>query len=278
MVRQAQKLLESEGLLQFPISLIDLAATRGICVKALPGEQAGVSGLLLRHGNTFGILYGTHIPNEGFQRFCIAHELGHYFVAGHLDHITFHDGVHYSNAGFVADDSYEREADNFAAGLLLPTRLVQRELRTCREGLASVLKLSKRAKASFSASAIRYARVTDDPVAVIASEHGSVKFCFASDALKGLKGSAWLKPGTEVPENSETLGVAALNEQERVGYKTEGFGRLSDWFPDLPPLSLREEVVGLGHDNRVMTILTCEEWDDPREEDEELERNWRPSF
>jgi Zn-dependent peptidase ImmA (M78 family) len=37
--------------------------------------------MLLRHGNAFGILYATHIPSEGFQRFSIGHELGHYFIA-----------------------------------------------------------------------------------------------------------------------------------------------------------------------------------------------------
>ena len=39
-------------------------------------------GMLVRYGNTFGILYDSTVPNEGFQRFSIAHELGHFFVEG----------------------------------------------------------------------------------------------------------------------------------------------------------------------------------------------------
>jgi len=77
--------------------------------------------MLLRHGDVFGILYATHIASEGFQRFSIAHELGHYFLEGHIDHILPKDGVHESHAGFVSADPYELEADQFAGGLLMPS-------------------------------------------------------------------------------------------------------------------------------------------------------------
>ncbi len=38
--------------------------------------------MLLREGNEFGIFYSTAISNKGFQRFSIAHELGHYSLEG----------------------------------------------------------------------------------------------------------------------------------------------------------------------------------------------------
>ena len=46
-----------------------------ITVQAKPATSGGVSGMLVRHGDRFGILYATHIPSLGFQRFSIAHEL-----------------------------------------------------------------------------------------------------------------------------------------------------------------------------------------------------------
>ena len=82
-------------------------------------SHSGVSGMLVSYGNTFSILYST-IDNDGYQRFCIAHELGHFFVEGHLDYIPFVHGVHRSRAGYISQDRYEREADCFAAGLLMP--------------------------------------------------------------------------------------------------------------------------------------------------------------
>ena len=63
----------------------------------------GVSGMLLRHGNAFGILYSTFITSEGFQRFSVAHELAHYFLEGHVDHVLPEDGMHVSEAGFTSE-------------------------------------------------------------------------------------------------------------------------------------------------------------------------------
>lgn len=41
----------------------------------------------MRLGETFGIQYASHIANEGFIRFTVAHELGHYFLPGHAEHL-----------------------------------------------------------------------------------------------------------------------------------------------------------------------------------------------
>jgi len=119
--KKAEEFLREEGIETLPIDPFAIAASRDIVVEAKPDTAEGVSGMLLRHGDNFGILYATHVPNEGFQRFSVAHELGHYFLDGHIDHILPKDGIHASRAGFVSADPYELEADSFAAGLLMPT-------------------------------------------------------------------------------------------------------------------------------------------------------------
>ena len=82
-----------------------------------PARDAGVSGMLIRVGNEFAIGYATHIDNEPFQRFSVSHELGHYFLPGHVDAVIGESGIHESRAGFASNDRYEIEADRFAAGL-----------------------------------------------------------------------------------------------------------------------------------------------------------------
>ena len=94
----------------------------------MPESSGGVSGMLLRHGDMFGILYATHVKSEGFRNFSVSHELGHYFLEGHIDHILPEDGAHTSHAGFVSGDPYEMEADQFAAGLLMPETPFKRAL------------------------------------------------------------------------------------------------------------------------------------------------------
>ena len=78
--RQAENLLRNEKLLSLPVDLKELARRREIVVSPMPHSQDGVSGMLVRRGNIFGLFYSTRINNEGFRRFCIAHELGHYFI------------------------------------------------------------------------------------------------------------------------------------------------------------------------------------------------------
>ena len=72
----AEKLVRDEGL-TLPINVLALAASREIHVEAKPASAKGVSGMLIRAGESYAIAYATHITSEGFQRFSIAHELGH---------------------------------------------------------------------------------------------------------------------------------------------------------------------------------------------------------
>src|SRR3546814_42737 len=119
-----------------------IAKSRDIVVQAMPENDPGVSGMLLRHDMNFGILYATHIPIEGFQRFSIAHELGHYFLDGHIDHLFNGSDFHASQAGFVSQDPYEREADHFATGLLMPEKLFRRAMGRYDDGLDAIERLA----------------------------------------------------------------------------------------------------------------------------------------
>ncbi len=94
--QRAEALLIEKQITDLPVDPFALATQHDIVVEAKPDIATGVSGMLLRHGNSFGILYSTDIPSEGFQRFSISHELGHYFLDGHIDHVLPKDGVHVS--------------------------------------------------------------------------------------------------------------------------------------------------------------------------------------
>jgi Zn-dependent peptidase ImmA (M78 family) len=78
----AEGFLKKEGITTLPVDPFAIAERRDIMVEGKPDKTEGVSGMLLRHGNNFGIVYATHIPSNGFQRFSISHELGHFFLPG----------------------------------------------------------------------------------------------------------------------------------------------------------------------------------------------------
>lgn len=281
---EAQRLLEAEGLLRLHVDLDALAETREIVIEPMETSSEGVSGMLVRYGNSFGILYDSTIDNEGFQRFSIAHELGHFFVEGHLDHIPFADGVHRSRAGYISEDRYEREADCFAAGLLMPERPVCDIIAQHPNGLAAIEAIERDARASLIASAIRYVGLTDAAAAVIVSRNGKVDYCFMSDAMKSLRFDAWPRKGSPIPAGTATALVAELPTEQRRSAREEDEVSIVEWLGAGRAARAREEVVGLGSYERILTVLTCPDlldegfMDEDDDSDEALEESWTPRF
>lgn len=282
-IQQAERLLRDERLDSLPVDLNTLAASRGIVVQAKPDTTEGVSGMLLRHGDAFGILYGTHLKNPGFERFSIAHELGHYFLEGHPEHLLPGDGsVHESRAGFASDDPYEREADYFASGLLMPSGPFERELRRLDDGLDAVLALAERCGTSRTATAIRYASLTRGGVGVIVSRGETVEFAFLSEAMKSLKDIAWPRKGSALPRDSLTARFNAAPARVRAAERDQVDTDLAGWLGGRSALGL-EEVLGLGRYGRTLTVLTCSSAEDDTADEEgdgedAMIESWTPTF
>jgi hypothetical protein len=119
--RHAERVLEQEGLDNLPICPRDIAARHDIVVKPKPAKSEGVTGFLMRMGSDFLICHASHLSNDGFIRFTIAHELGHYFIPGHPEALFGEgDGVHVSRAFSPNGNRFEQEADGFASALLMP--------------------------------------------------------------------------------------------------------------------------------------------------------------
>ena len=282
LMRSAERLLQDESLLELPVDLEALAQTRGIFIREMESDEEGVSGMLLRHGDTFGILYSTQIPNIGFQRFSIAHELGHYFIDGHLDQIPFDGNMHRSRAGFASNNYYEREADHFAAGLLMPTTPVRRIIDRSPSGFGSIEAIQQKTNASLTAAAIRYVGMTDEAVAIIVSSDGIVDYCFMSETMKSLERIDWLHKNTLVPSDTITESILEKSEEEQREAYTEGEVDIMAWFGGRRSVAAGEEVIGLGSYGRILTVLTCPDPidDDYMDEisDEALEESWTPRF
>lgn len=282
--QKAEAFLRDEGITTLPVDPFAIAASRDIEVKAKPDTAEGVSGMLLRHGDVFGILYATHIRSEGFQRFSIGHELGHYFLDGHIDHVLPKDGIHTSHAGFVSADPYELEADQFAAGLLMPATPFKRALGNYDAGLSAVESLASLCKTSLTATAIRYAELTDDAVAIIISTGQIIDFCFMSDTIKSLPQLKWLKKGTPVPQGTATARLNTNSQSIADGGHVEDEIDIIDWLGGTRSAKATEQAIGLGNYGKTLTVLTCPSvqdetyQEDDGDDDEELAERWTPRF
>jgi len=265
----AEALLRDEGMVALPIDPFAVAASRDITVRAKPDTAEGVSGMLLRHGDVFGILYATNIPSEGFQRFSVSHELGHYFLDGHIDRILPKDGVHTSRAGFVSADPHELEADHFAAGLLMPAGAFRSAVRSRAPGLAAVEALAAMCRTSLPATAIRYAELVEDAVAIVVSTGATIDYCFLSETIKSLPQLTWLRRGMPVPRETATSRLNACPDRIAAADRTEAEIDIMDWLGGAHSSAALEEVIGLGQYGKTLTVLTCASIRDETSRDED---------
>lgn len=221
--------------------------------------------MLVKSGDDFAISYATHIKSEGFQRFSIAHELGHFFLPGHPEALFAKSDSHSSMAGFAAGDPIELEADHFAACLLMPRTLFTSLMDKNKDGMDAVVALSESCKTSRIATAIRYAELSKANVAIVVSSGTTIDYCFMSDSLQKFKGLRWIRKGRALPQTSATMAMRKRTGAIDNGDSDSDQSDTTIWFDSERETALVEEVIGLGEYGRTLTILTVEE----EEEDEE---------
>jgi IrrE N-terminal-like domain len=281
--QEAERFLIDEGITTLPVDPFAIAASRDIVVQGKPSEAEGVSGMLHRFGNTFGIMYATSIASAGFQRFSVGHELGHYFLPGHLDHILPGDGVHMSRAGFVTENSYELEADHFAAGLLMPSTPFNEVIDGRTPDMAIIKEMATVCGTSLTSTAIRVAELCDAAVAVILSTGSKVDYCFCSEAMKSLPKLDWVHKGSPVPAGTATARLAADRDRVLSGAMVQDEIDIRDWLGGTQKAWVSAESIGLGSYGKVLTVLSSnvisknEELSDEQEEADLLD-SWTPKF
>jgi IrrE N-terminal-like domain len=137
----------------------------------------GCEGLLVRpRGIPRGIIaIKKGIRSVGRKRFTLAHEIGHFVLPGHDE-----DGTicgHQDIEGWKdKSNSKEREADDFAAELLIPTLVVKTHLALRTPSLSAIEAVAEECGASLSASAWKYCDLTSEQCAIVWSEQGVVSW------------------------------------------------------------------------------------------------------
>ena len=128
--------------------------------------------------NRFLLFYNTRhaATYPGRVRFSLAHELGHYFTPEHREFLLRGGAPHRSRAEYqVVSQQMEREADAFAAGLLLPRKVFQRRLGEKELSISFLTKLTEEFQTSFVCTALRAAKLTPFPCAEEVRRHGEVR-------------------------------------------------------------------------------------------------------
>jgi len=116
--RQAARLLQHAGVTHEPVSLRDVVSALNLEVVRAAGEPFSSEAALQPLGDGHAIVL-RGASSEHRRRFTVAHEIGHFVL--HPQRLAPERGGGV-NAAWQAQ---EREADQFAAELLMPERLVR---------------------------------------------------------------------------------------------------------------------------------------------------------
>ncbi len=169
--------------------------------------------------HVFGIQYASHIANEGFIRFTVAHELG--IISARPRRPPFSTARDCTiRSGFISGNRYERQADQFAFELPMPEKLFRPQASRAGRGFAAIEELAREFQTSITATAIRFTRFTEDAVAVVVSSGNHINYCFMSDRIRDLRDITWIKKGDILPNGTTT---AEFNAD--VGNVNEARGR-----------------------------------------------------
>jgi hypothetical protein len=272
----AERVIREQGITSLPVDPVAIAKSIGIEVQAKPASNAGVSGMLIRLNDQFCIAYASHIKSLGFRRFSIAHELGHYFLEGHVDAIFADGSPHESHAGFLSTIKYELEADHFAARLLMPNTLFYAALRGVADGLAAVESLADTCCASLTATAIRYTECAPDPTAIVISSGNKVDYAAMSRSLRGIDGIDWIRKNQPLPRDCATRALNSDPERVRRSDRVESESAFQDWFGGDLRIKVSEDAMGLGGYGKTLTVLYGIELPEEDDNDDDIIESWTP--
>lgn len=126
-----ERLLAEHRVRSAPVDVRGVAATLGVEVQETPAED-GLSGFLYRDRKRKSAIIGVnadHSPNR--RNFTAAHELGHYLLHDFDDlHVDRDFKVWLRNdASSYGTDAQEKEANLFAAELLMPVGFLARDVQ-----------------------------------------------------------------------------------------------------------------------------------------------------
>jgi Zn-dependent peptidase ImmA (M78 family) len=130
----AFSVLHKSAHLNYPVAVDKIAEIHGIKIMPYTFNDE-ISGVLVEENNSFTIgLNITHSPKR--RRFTIAHELGHYFLQHQRQGVFVDESLMKQNLVIFRDsfsstgeNTQEREANAFAAALLMPRAFIENYLK-----------------------------------------------------------------------------------------------------------------------------------------------------
>ncbi len=243
-----------------------IAAALKVSIRERPLERC--EGMLVRIKGTArgAIAIRTSIRENSRKLFTIAHELGHLLLPGHDDSgVCTSDAIESWSGELRAK---EREANAFAAELLMPATAVLQCVGQGEPSLRLIEKISDSFKTSLTASAYRFVGLSTYTVALVWSKDGRMLWAKRSEEFGG-----WLRLREQL--DSRTFAADLFRGADVLpgahDVPADAWLERAD-----PNATLSEESRLLPNCNAVITLLWAKN-DTVGDDDEELLESLDPS-
>lgn len=107
-------------------------------------------------------------------RFSFAHELGHYIIDDHRNALMQPGVKPHGSITLMSDLRVEREADLFAACLLMPESRIKQDVYRQKFNFALIDMISKKYQVSITAALLRFIALGNHPIMVVCSRKGKI--------------------------------------------------------------------------------------------------------
>lgn len=193
-------------------------------------------------------------------RFTISHELGHFFLERHNAYLRNGGRKHGSRGEFSSDYVVEKEADAFAAGMLMPRFLMEPRVNEADLSGDRIEDLARHFQTSLVSTSIRAVSLCHFPCAMVAIRNGVVAWVSRADSLIEAKiyppsRGAFTSPSAQAQWENFRLGAAE---------RTTATIYAKHWFKvydraDLGMLSVTEHFVPVPIMDTLIVLLTIPE-------------------
>jgi Zn-dependent peptidase ImmA (M78 family) len=174
---EAWDLLKQLNINSIPVDPYEICSKLNIWIKYKDLDSQGI--FILKNCSKL-ILLNENIKYEARKRFTIAHEIGHYII-------PYHENVYNCSKEdiekYQANDIIEREANEFAAELLMPERYFNYDVDHHSLTLNDIQALSQKYLTSLTSTAIKFIKHTKDTGAIFLSKDGIILWAFRSETF-----------------------------------------------------------------------------------------------
>jgi hypothetical protein len=230
----------------------EIASALGLAYRYAPFPEE-FDGILLCEQGRFLLVCNERRAPRGSprSRFTFGHELGHFVIPEHRTALAF--GLvpaHFSLAEYASHQPVEREADCFAANLLMPESTFRDKAKGTATGLDLVKVLAEHFGTSLTSTAYRALAFNLFPAPAAIFRWDPLGRLVSRRMSQPTAGKDWQYCGMVDSPGAETLTARAI-ARLAVGQEA-GRTHVMDWFPKLDgfrpqhQIELQEEVTSLG--------------------------------